>query len=336
MLRLFTVLRLSPLVGCLLLVGIAGSGAWGQENDAQQQPFRKLAPGVVTEIPPELEEDEMFSGPREMTELLAMAPDLDWDPKTLAESETLASMAKDVVFRRSIWGLEFGFKPLRIIDVDLTMSDGSVRPSKVYYLVYYVKNNGRHLVPSPVEDEQGHVLYSPKPVDHTIRFFPTFELKAHDTEKAYLDEVLPEAVAAIRRREDANRALHNSVTITTQPIPVSTEYEDNSVWGVVTWTGVDPESDFFSVFVKGLTNAYQFQDPPGAFTANDPPLTGRRFSFKTLQLNFWRPGDALETTEDEIRYGVPNQNQVPAAKSMDEVLDIYRLKERVDYLWMYR
>ena len=119
-------------------------------------------------------------------------------------------------------------------------------------------------------------------------------------------------------------------------IPVSTEYEDNSVWGIATWTGVDPRSDFFSVFIQGLTNAYRWQDPPGAYQDGDPPMTGRRFTYKTLQLNFWRAGDAIETREDEIRFGVPNQNEVPAIKGDDEVLKIYRLKERVDYLWVYR
>ena len=207
---------------------------------------------------------------------------------------------------------------------------------KVYYLVYYVKNNGRHLNPKPEPDAQGHVTFSTQPVDHTIRFFPSFVLQAHDVDRAYLDEVIPSAIEPIRLREDPNRTFYDSVSISSVTIPVSSEYEDNSVWGIATWTGVDPRSDFFSVFAQGLTNAYQWQDPPGAYRAGDPPLTGRSFAYKTLQLNFWRAGDAIDTREDEIRFGVPNQNQVPALKGEDEILKIYRLKERVDYLWVYR
>jgi hypothetical protein len=223
-----------------------------------------------------------------------------------------------------------------MLTVQVPRRDGTVGPQQVYYLVYYVKNNGRHLNPEPKPDEQGNVIYTPEPVDHTIRFFPSFVLQAHDLEQAYLDEVLPSAMAAIRRREDPNRTFYDSVSIGSVTIPVSTEYEDKSVWGVATWTGVDPRSDFFSVFIQGLTNAYRWQDPPGAFRAGDPPMTGRRFTYQTLQLNFWRAGDALDPSEDEIRFGVPNQNQVPAAKTEDQILKLYRLQERVDYVWVYR
>ncbi len=299
--------------------------------------YRKLAPGVVTEIPAKIEEDETFSGPREMTELIQFGGDrLHWTPNRLAATETLLSMAQDVIFRRQIWALEFGFKPLRMLEVDVPQADGTVVPRKVYYLVYYVKNNGSHLNPKPQPDAQGNVIYDTQPVNHTIRFFPSFVLQAHDVDRAYLDELIPAALEPIRLREDPNRTFYDSVSISSVTIPVSSPYEDNSVWGIATWTGVDPRSDFFSVFVQGLTNAYRWQDPPGAFRAGDAPMTGRRFTFKTLQLNFWRAGDAIDTREDEIRFGVPNQNQVPAVGGEDEVLKIYRLKERVDYLWVYR
>ncbi len=335
MLRSFNAILLSGLLA--LLGGIGGGELLAQTPAAANgAALRKLAPGVVIEIPPEIEQDETFSGPREFVELLARAPKFNWEPETLAKTETLAAMAKDVVFRRAIWGLEFGFKPIRMIDVAIPQSDGTVVPQRVYYLVYYVKNNGRHLNPAPQDDKRGNVTYAAEEVDHTIRFFPSLMLQAHDVDRVYLDEVIPAAIEPIRLREDPNRTFYNSVTISTVSIPVSTEYEDNSVWGIATWVGVDPRSDFFSVLVQGLTNAYRWQDPPGAVRPDDPPMTGRRFSYKTLQINFWRPGDALETREDEIRFGVPNQNQVASSQSGDEVLKIYRLKERVDYLWVYR
>ena len=291
-----------------------------------QAPLRKLAPGVVTEIAPKIEEEETFTGPTEMTELMALG-DLNWQPKTLADSETLLAMAKQVTYRRQIWALEFGFKPLRIINVN---------GKKVYYLVYYVKNNGRHLNPTAQDDGTGNTTFRPEPVKHTIRFFPNFVLQAHDVDRAYLDEVVPGAIDAIRRREDPGRKFYDSVAISSIPIPVSATGEDNSVWGVATWTDVDPRSDFFSVYVKGLTNAYRWTDTPGAFKAGSEPMTGRNFRYKTLQLNFWRAGDAINATEDEIRFGVPNQNQVPSAGSEDDILKIYQLQERVDYLWIYQ
>ena len=40
------------------------------------------------------------------------------------------------------------------------------------------------------------------------------------------------------------------------------------------YTWIDPRIDFFSVFVGGLTNAFQFEDVPGGFKPGDPPGTG--------------------------------------------------------------
>jgi hypothetical protein len=327
-----------PLVCLLIGVALLPHAARGQQPAAGSAGTpRRLAPGVVTEIQAKLDEEATYSGPRPMVELLEFGGDrLKWEPATLASTETLLSMAQNVTFRRQIWGLEFGFKPLRMITIDVPRGDGTVSRQPVYYLVYYVKNNGRHLNPQPKQDERGNTLFTPEPVDHTVRFFPSFVLQAHDLEQAYLDEVIPGALEPIRRREDPNRTLYDSVNISSVTIPVSSQYEDRSVWGVATWTGVDARSDFFSIFVQGLTNAYRWQDPPGAFRAGDPPMTGRRFSIQTLQLNFWRAGDAIAPGEDEIRFGVPNQHQVPAIGSEDQILKLYRLPERVDYLWVYR
>ena len=79
--------------------------------------YRRLAPGIITEIHPKLEEEETFSGPREVVELMAIQPSLEWQPNYSPQSETLWAMAKDTIFRRQIWALELGFKPLRMISV---------------------------------------------------------------------------------------------------------------------------------------------------------------------------------------------------------------------------
>ena len=59
--------------------------------------------------------------------------------------------------------------------------------------------------------------------------------------------------------------------------------------------------------IEGLTNAYRWEDPEGAWNDGDPPGTGRTFTTKTLQLNFWRPGDEFDPHEDEIRFGIPGK-----------------------------
>jgi hypothetical protein len=294
---------------------------------AQRDPYRKLAPGVITVIQPEVEESETVSGPREIVELARGYPKLAWSPNFWGKMDTLLANAQSVVFRREVWALEFGFKPMRIIEVN---------GQKLMYLVYYVKNNGGHRNPIPTKDDQGRDVYTIQPVDHAIRFFPSFVLESHELNQAYIDAVMPEAVSQIRRREDSRRVLYDSVSISGVPIEVSTPEEDKSVWGVATWTDVDPRTDFFSVYVRGLTNAYRWQDPPDAFKPGDPPGRGRTFSFKTLQLNFWRPGDEIDVHEHEFRYGLPTKAQLPPGQTEDELLKIYRLEERVDHRWVYR
>jgi hypothetical protein len=94
--------------------------------------------------------------------------------------------------------------------------------------------------------------------------------------------------------------------------------------------------------VSGLTNAYRWEDPPGAYERalaaskraaavksgtgdQDVPFfvpqdvnpvgAGRKFTRKTLKLNFWRPGDEYYEHEKEFRLGIPGE---------------------VDYEWVYR
>ena len=300
--------------------------ACGATAASAQGRYRKLAPGVIKKIEPQIDEEETFSGPREVVELVGDAK-LNWNPNYSSKTNTLLAKAQATIFRRQVWGLEFGFKPVRMIEVD---------GKQIWYLEYYVKNNGMHKNPEPETDQNGNVIYSNKLVNHTVRFFPNFVLESHELNRAYMDSVMPAAVAKIRRREDPNRKFYDSVSISSIPIKVSTPDEDNSVWGIATWTNVDPRTDFFSVFVRGLTNAYRWEDPDGAFRPGSEPGTGRRYSFKTLQLNFWRPGDSIDPNEREIRYGLPTKAQLPPKKGGDEILSIYRVPERVDYQWIYR
>ena len=64
----------------VLLLGLLSEVVEAQERSPG---FRKLAPGVITRISPHIQEEETFSGPREMVELTVGAPQLDClAPKT--------------------------------------------------------------------------------------------------------------------------------------------------------------------------------------------------------------------------------------------------------------
>jgi hypothetical protein len=193
-----------------------------------------------------------------------------------------------------------------MINVDMPLADGKMSDRLVWYMLYRVKNLGQHLEAQP-EGNKNQSLAANPPTTEPIYFHPQFVLESPQFNKAYLDRVLPLAVEAIQKREDSHRTLLDTVQMGQQPIPLSTADEDQSVWGVATWEYIDPRIDFFNIYIKGLTNAYRFADPAGAYKLGDAPGAGRVFAQKTLKLNFWRPGDEHEPIKEEIYYGVPGQ-----------------------------
>lgn len=314
----------------LLTTGVVPESAWAQEASG----IRPLAPGVLTVIPAATEDGETFSGPLPLVEVVTGIPDLDWTPNFSPKSNTLQEMAKQVVLRRTIWELEFAFKPLRMIEVDIPQPTGVMQRKLIWYMVYRVSNRGLALSPTESVDAFGHKAYKVEKVNFpTRRFFPHFVLESREYQKSYLDRILPAAQIAIQARENPGTKLYNSVEMTRVQIPLSDERIERGVWGVVTWEDVDPRIDFFSVYVRGLTNAFEFSDPPGAYQAGQPPGTGRVYNYKTLQLNFWRPGDTVLEHEREIRYGVPVDSD-PVLQA--HILDSFGLPERLDHLWIYR
>jgi hypothetical protein len=288
---------------------------------------RHLAPGVLTTIPPNFNPDDTVST-HDVMEIRSNAA-VEWKPEYIASSDTLYGMSDKTKFRREIYCLEFSFKPLRMIEVDVPLANGTTERKLVWYLVYRIRNTGQTL--KPVQGPDG--VYSTETAKGgPVRFLPQFVLESQDREstggrvsKSYLDRVIPAADAAISERETPGRMLLNSVDISKQPIPVSDGRIDRSVWGVATWVDVDPRIDFFSVFVGGLTNAYRWTDTPAAYHLGDAPGRGRQFVHKTLQLNFWRPGDELMPNEREFRYGVP----------LDKAA-FYNVGDGVAYRWLYR
>lgn len=286
----------TSLVTAVLIAAVA-CPALGQQV-SQSNRSRRLADWVMTTISPDLRVEETVSD-HDIVELTAVDPDFDF--------------AKDIRFRRDVWGLEFSFKPLRVIWVDLPRSDGTMRRQLIWYMVYSVTNRGQTL--HPVQQPNG--TFAVETIEQPVRFLPKFVLKDHDSQNEYPDRVIPLALDAIILREDPgpdrmadpSMDFFNSVTIGSEEIAVG-----ETRWGIVTWENVHPRIHYCSVYVRGLTNAYRWQDTPGAYAPGaDPIAKGRKFARKTLKLNFWRPGD--EDIENEIRFGIPGQ---------------------VDYEWVYR
>ncbi|MEM8944277.1 MAG: hypothetical protein AAGD11_03765 [Planctomycetota bacterium] len=309
---------------CILLVYLLTAVA--VDVAVAQKTAPQFAPGVLTTIEPDVASDDTVV----VHDLVELTSDeqLERQPATNTKSRTLYEMARDVPFRRDIWCLELAFKPLRMLEVDVPQPAGKMQRKLIWYMVYRVRNTGVGL--APTEQPDGTYVTTDKTTD-SVRFFPQFVLSSQDRNregekirKQYLDRIIPTAVQAIQRRELPDGELLNSVQLSEQLLQAETGRSIGGFWGVATWEEVDPKIDFFSVYVGGLTNAYDWQDLED-FQAGDPAGTGRKFVRKQLQLNFWRPGDAYAEDEREIRFGsAPGKG------------DFYGSSEGVAFQWIYR
>ena len=183
--------------------------------------------------------------------------------------------------KQGIWVLDFKFKDPRLITVDIAGRGKRV----VWYLWYQVINN----------------------TGEPRTLIPDFELVTLDKNTVHHDQVLPKAQMAIwavedpttyeaakkRGVTDPSAYLKNSVTIASQPIPISKpDAAPRAVTGLAMWDDVNPDSNRYSIFVSGLSNGWSMDDKK----------TVRR---KTLQLNFRRLGDRYFMESKEIRWEPP-------------------------------
>jgi hypothetical protein len=191
-------------------------------------------------------------------------------------------------------------------------------------MVYRVRYRGGDLRPAPDEIAGAPIPKRVEAVHYDARyFFPMLKLRDHVGGKEYIDRILPSATKRIKIREKITTDLYNSVEMGRVKIPYGSDSESPGVWGVAIWEDVDPNLDFVSVEVYGLTNAFE-QEGEG----KDAP-----YLRKALQLNFYRPGDTMNQTEDRIRFGVPAFKD---EKEQAYILKQYDLTERLDNRWLFR
>ena len=293
----------------------------------------QFGPGTLKVILPEPDAAETFIGPMNLKELSENAS-LTWSPPDFPDgrpfyesgTRSLQEMAKNVTLRRDIYALEFSFKPMRQIEIDVPQPTGRMAKKMIWYLVFRLRYKGGDLRPKGDTQGSGGPTYSLLyPQIEGISFsgrrcFPLLTLRSENYDKEYLDRVIPTAHDKIVEREKIYVKVHNTVELTTVPIPNSKDPNDPGIWGLATWEDVDPRIDFFSVFVYGLTNAIQMTD-------------GGEQLKKVLHLTFFRPGDTIRMLDDKIRFGVPAFKD---PKEFKYALEQYGLKERLDYRWIFR
>lgn len=266
--------------------------------------FRTLAPGTLTVIPPDRSADDARQR-GDLLEITAGRADRQWTPKRAAANTTFVERAKGREFVGGVWCLEFAFKLPRMIDVDVPAADGRMLRKRVWYLLYRVKNTGGRRM---VVDAADPTKRGTEQFETPVRFLPHFVLESLEpleeaegatAYRAYLDRIVPAAVQAIRAREQPPGKLFDSASMSETDIPPGAER-----WGVAVWDGVDPRIDYFSIYVRGLTNAMRWRQIPGSTIGpKDPPGIHVEHALESLRLDFWRQGDDRDPSEVEFSVG---------------------------------
>ncbi|MBS7337892.1 MAG: hypothetical protein KIG81_08575 [Thermoguttaceae bacterium] len=168
-------------------------------------------------------------------------------------------------------------------------------------------------------DEEGAVTIVPRFVfvSSSIQNKLTYERKGADDlfvghvrgaeAGLYYDSFQPLALVRIRQKEGRKGIeILDSTRISNMKI-----LPGQTVWGVATWTDVDPRIDKFSVYVSGLTNACRWEldeDESDGVGASDSQVgAGRSIWRKVLKINFYNPGDEAHSGGKEIYNNLPGE-----------------------------
>jgi len=192
---------------------------------------------------------------------------------------------EEQVTQKDIWALEVRYKPVRMISANVTdPQTGAMQRELVWYLAYRIVVRTASQLP----DETLNTAERPL-------FVPELTLVGQDEgrERRYLDRVLPEAIPAINKRE---KHTYKSSVDVVAPLPAVTPDKSKQLAtldGVATWTGIDPDTNYFAVEMAGFSNGYKV-----AIDGQNRETVQRRI----LRQRFWRPSDRFDQNEREIRF----------------------------------
>lgn len=208
---------------------------------------------------------------------------------------------------------EVQFKPVRLMRLPVTdPRTGETASELVWYLVYRViprdytelAGDGRDDLLTKLSDPETDPANQLDPPRAMPLRMPRFLLVTSDSgeQVVYHDEVNLQVQEAVFRREMARRGTEDRILNSVSGIvelmagdAVSVNDPDplaNAAYGVAIWRNVDPETDFFSVYMTGFSNAYRIsQSPEGDVEVQE----------KVIHQKFARPGDQFLQDEQEFR-----------------------------------
>lgn len=191
--------------------------------------------------------------------------------------------------QHDLWVLEVYTKPMRLIPVELTdPKTGEKKLDFVWYITY-------RAVPRKMKDRtqpNDPANQFDQPVSPPL-FIPEFTLIVTDNDRnsVFQDQVIPEALIAINKREKTN--YKSSVSIV-GPLPEAKDAGagyDNALQGVAMWTGINPDADRYTVYMTGFSNGFRTVKGP-----DGEPVV----QTKTIMEKYVRRGDRFDQREVEI------------------------------------
>ncbi|MEW4488969.1 hypothetical protein AB1L42_12860 [Thalassoglobus sp. JC818] len=218
----------------------------------------------------------------------------------------------EVVRQPSLWVMEVQLKPIRMVWLDTKDPvTGEVKPTEVWYMVWRAIN--RPLPPGRTDDSQAVNTLDPLP--GPMQFIPQFTLVTYDSKDSevpsqiIVDSVLPMAVKKIEQLERRTSSTLLNTVSAVQDVPSIVEPDSDDqpwIYGVATWTGVDPTTDFFKVILQGFSNGYE--------NRSDDPENPELWR-KVIIQEFYRPGDEFDPSIVEFQYvGQPMWTYQPDSK----------------------
>ncbi|MEZ6055129.1 MAG: hypothetical protein R3C01_00355 [Planctomycetaceae bacterium] len=219
--------------------------------------------------------------------------------------------------------MEVQFKPMRMTIVDMKdHKTGQMVKKEVWYLVYRCITRPSEGRIDNTDTVPVNAIENPP---RTPMFAPEFVLTVYDDPKTpiptetHFDQVIPEAVLAVRGIEERPAGLFvikDSLEIV-QDFPSATDPEalpEDQKWlyGVATFTDIDPETDYFMVSMRGFTNAFEMRNDP-----DGNPIPWR----KTVTQKYTRLGDRFDPTQREFGFdGDPEWGYQPDSDAVRKVI----------------
>lgn len=225
--------------------------------------------------------------------------------------------AEEQLSQSDLWALDVYFKPMRMIAYERTdPKTGKKKLEHAWYIVYRAFNHKLD-----VKGRENPAVNVSDPPISPPQFVPSAILMTTDNDRndAYEDQIIPEAVAAINKREKGN--YKNAVSIV-GPIPAPSapgSPDDVPLEGVFIWRGIDPDANRYTVYLTGFSNGLRKvtgekaeAEKPGAekpegdeAEAETETEAGAKeaipaFQTKTIMQKYWRRGDRFDQRESEI------------------------------------